>query len=246
MADQYNRLIVSLDQETEFIREDIEASEGQLAVDLNDDEEDITGAPEIDLNDDEEDITGGAEIDTVRFDDLDVGVTVDLAAGSAERDTGFALTITDLTLVNPNDGIVADQIVSAGIVGNLYFNFHTSDFPSGELRGQLDLVADNRNANGVGTVKFTASLSGDQEVPAPADTDASGTATTILTVASDGSVTYSTEVSVVGLNQADLLPVNIGNGTLSPIHIHNTGRGQRPCCSRCRNRCWPWGNRSYL
>ena len=173
----------------------------------------------------DDDITGGRGIDTVRYDDIDVGVTVDLTAGSAERDTGFNLTIPDLTLVNPNDGIAADQIVSEGIAGNLYFNFHTTDFPSGELRGQLELVADNRDANGVGTVEFTASLSGDQEVPEPVDTDASGTATTLFTVASDGSVTYSTEVSLVGLNQADLLPVNIGNGTLSPIHLHNAPVG---------------------
>ena len=225
MADQYTRPIGSLDQEIEFTFDDLEAPEGNLAVDIDDDEEDVTGGTEIDLDDDEEAVIGVAEIDAIRFDDIDVGVTADLVVGSAERDTGFNLTITDLILVNPNDGIAADQIVSEGIAGNLYFNFHTSDFPSGELRGQLDLLADNRDGNGVGTVAFTTSLSGDQEVPAPADTDASGTATTILTVASNGLVTYSTEVSLVGLNQADLLPVNIGNGTLSPIHLHNAPVG---------------------
>ena len=172
-----------------------------------------------------DDITGGSGLDTVRYDDLDVGVTVDLEAGTATRETGFDLTIAPLTLVNPNDGIAADSIVAEGIAGNLYFNFHTSDFPSGELRGQLELVADNRGVNGVGTVEFTANLSGDQEVPVPADTDASGVATTVFTVASDGSVTYSTELSLTGLNLADLLPVNIGNGTLSPIHLHNAPVG---------------------
>ncbi|MGJ3247362.1 MAG: spondin domain-containing protein [Elainellaceae cyanobacterium] len=170
-------------------------------------------------------ITGGRGIDTVRYDDLDVGVSVDLVAGSAERETGFDLAIADVALVNPNGDIAADQIVSEGVAGNLYFNFHTNDFPSGELRGQLDLVADNRDEMGVGTVEFSASLSGDQEVPVPADTEASGIATVLFTVAGDGSVTYSTDVSVVGLSPADLLPVNIGNGTLSPIHLHNAAAG---------------------
>lgn len=169
-------------------------------------------------------IIGGRGVDTARYDDLDVGVTVDLSARRAERDTGFNLEIAALALVNPNDGIASDQIVSEGIAGNLYFNFHTNDFPSGELRGQLELVADNRDANGVGTVEFSANLSGDQEVP-PVATDASGTATTIFTIAADGSVTYTTNVSLVGLNEADLLPVDIGNGTLSPIHLHNAAAG---------------------
>lgn len=170
-------------------------------------------------------ITGGRGTDTVRYDDLDVGVAVDLAAGTAERSTGFDLAINDLTLVNPNDGIAASEILSEGIAGNLYFNFHTADFPSGELRGQLALASDNRDANGVGTVDFTANISGDQEVPTPADTDASGAATVTFTAGADGSLTYSTNVSITGLNQADLLPVNIGNGTLSPIHLHNAPAG---------------------
>lgn len=164
-------------------------------------------------------IIGGRGNDTVRYDDLDVGVTVDLSRRRAERDTGFELSIAALAVVNPNDGIAADQIVSEGIAGNLYYNFHTTDNPSGELRGQLKLVQDNR-VNGVGTVEFSSNLGGDQEVP-PIETDASGTAKTVFTVAADGSVTYTTDVSLVGLNEADLLPVNIGNGTLSPIHLHN-------------------------
>ena len=172
-----------------------------------------------------DEIVGGSGIDTVRYDDLDVGVVVDLAAGTAERSTGFNLTIDALTLVNPNDGIAADQIVAEGIAGNLYFNLHSTDFPSGEVRGQLTLISDNRDASGVGTVEFLSNLNGDQEVPTPADTQASGTALTTFTVSTDGSVTYSTDLSLTGLNQADLLPVNIGNGTLSPIHLHNAPVG---------------------
>ncbi len=173
----------------------------------------------------EDDLDGGEGIDTVRFDDLDVGVTVDLAAGEATRETGFEVTIEDLSLVNPNDGIAPSAIVEQGVSGNLYFNIHTSDFPSGELRGQLSLVEDNRDAFGAGTVVFAALLDGAQEIPAPVDTDASGDASVVFTVADDGTVSYTTELSVSGLNQADLLPVNIGNGTLSPIHLHNAPAG---------------------
>ncbi|MGF1535850.1 MAG: CHRD domain-containing protein [Elainellaceae cyanobacterium] len=171
-----------------------------------------------------DEIDGGAGDDTASFDDLDVGVSVDLAAGTAERETGFEIAIEDLALVNPNETLDADTIVSEGVAGNLYFNFHTTDFPSGEVRGQLELVADNRDVSGVGTIEFTSVISGDQEVP-PVETDASGTATTVFTVASDGSVTYSVDAELTGLNQADLLPVDIGNGTLSPIHLHNAPIG---------------------
>ncbi|MEL6494767.1 MAG: CHRD domain-containing protein, partial [Cyanobacteria bacterium J06623_7] len=171
-------------------------------------------------------ITGGAGSDTVRFDDIDVGVNVDLSAGNAQRETGFEIAIAEQILVNPNDGIDPNTIVTEGIDGNLYFNFHASDFPGGELRGQLELFADNRDANGVGTVIFSSNLSGDQEVQdEPVITDAFGTATATFTVSEDGSVSYSTAVSISGLNQADLLPVNIGNGTLSPIHLHNAPAG---------------------
>ena len=162
----------------------------------------------------------------VRFDDLDVNVNANLAEDTASRETGFVTTIDDLDLINPNDGINTNEILNEAIAGNLYYNFHTTDFPGGELRGQLELVIDNRNAAGVGEVIFTSDLSGDQEVQdEPVITDASGIATTTFAVASDGSVDYSVDVSLNGLNQADLLPVNIGNGTLSPIHLHNAPAG---------------------
>lgn len=164
---------------------------------------------------------------TVRFDDLDVSVNVNLAEDSAVRETGFDTNINDLDLVNPNDGIVSSEILSEGVAGNLYYNFHTNDFAGGELRGQLDLAADNRNSDGVGEVVFTSNLSGEQEVQdEPVNTDANGTATTTFTVAADGSIDYSVDLSLAGLNQADLLPVNIGNGTLSPIHLHNAPVGE--------------------
>ncbi len=197
----------------------VDAGAGDDIVETGSGDDELTGG----LGDDE--LDGGEGIDTVRFDDADVGVSVDLAAGEATRDTGFDLTIENLLLVNPNGGINPAEIVSEGVEGNLYFNIHTSDFPSGELRGQLALVEDNRDAFGFGTVTFSAALDGAQEIPVPADTDATGEATVVFTVAEDGSIRYTTELSVSGLNQADLLPVNIGNGTLSPIHLHNAPAG---------------------
>lgn len=164
---------------------------------------------------------------TARFDDLDVAADVNLAEDTATRETGFDATIDELDLVNPNQGIVAEEILAEGVEGNLYYNFHTSDFAGGELRGQLELESDNRNADGVGEVIFSNELSGEQEVQdEPVNTNASGTARTIFTVGKDGSIDYSVDVSLNGLNQADLLPVDIGNGTLSPIHLHNAPAGE--------------------
>jgi len=139
---------------------------------------------------------------------------------------GFSLDIDDLNLDNPNDGIESIEIVDEAIAGNLYYNFHTNEFPSGEVRGQLTLYADNRDANGVGEVVFVSELNGEQEVQdVPVVTDAFGMATTTFTVAADGSVEYSVDVSLSDLSPDDLLPVDIGNGTLSPIHLHNAPAG---------------------
>ena len=164
---------------------------------------------------------------TVRFDDIDVNVNVNLAEDAATRETGFDTNIDNLDLVNPNDGIAPNEILSEAVAGNLYYNFHTADFGAGEVRGQLNLVADNRDGNGYGDVVFTSELNGAQEVQdEPVITDASGVATTTFTVAPDGAIDYSVDLSLQGLNQADLLPVNIGNGTLSPIHLHNAPTGE--------------------
>ncbi|MEL7078389.1 MAG: spondin domain-containing protein [Cyanobacteria bacterium J06582_2] len=164
---------------------------------------------------------------TIRFDDLDVAASVNLAEDIATRETGFETEISELDLVNPNESLAPGEILAEGLEGDLYYNFHTADFAGGELRGQLELESDNRNAEGVGEVIFTSDLSGEQEVQdEPVETDAAGTATTVFTVSEDGSIDYSADVSLNGLNQADLLPVNIGNGTLSPIHLHNGAVGE--------------------
>ncbi|MEM6610750.1 MAG: spondin domain-containing protein [Cyanobacteria bacterium P01_C01_bin.72] len=163
---------------------------------------------------------------SVRFDDIDVAVNINLPDGVAVRETGFDTNIEDFDLVNPNEGISSSEILAEAVAGNLYYNFHTSDFGGGEVRGQLELAEDLRNADGVGEVVFTSILNGEQEVQdEPVITDANGIATTTFIVEADGSIDYSVDLSLAGLNQADLLPVNIGNGTLSPIHLHNAPAG---------------------
>jgi len=77
---------------------------------------------------------------TALFNDIDVSVSVDLSEDQASREVGFDAVINELDLVNPNEGIVSEEILSEGIAGNLYYNFHTNDFGAGELRGQLDLT----------------------------------------------------------------------------------------------------------
>jgi hypothetical protein len=62
------------------------------------------------------------------------------------------------------------QAVDAVLSGNTYINVHTTDFPSGEIRGQ------------VGQLAFDAALSGDQEVP-PVTTMGSGMAEFVLDAA---------------------------------------------------------------
>ena len=171
-------------------------------------------------------LDGGDGADTARYDDQDVGVTVNLANGTATRETGFQVSVQNLPLVNPNGGIGAAAIVSQAALGNLYFNIHTSDFPAGELRGNLTELVSDETVAGVRTLVVRAELNGESEVQdPPVETGASGTGTVTFVVAADGSVTYSTEIAVSGLNTVDLLPVNIGNGTLSPIHLHNAPPG---------------------
>ena len=173
-------------------------------------------------------IDGGGGVDTARFDDLNVGIVADLQSGTVTRD-GFAADVAQQPLVNPNQGVTNNLapagVLAAAVAGGVYFNVHTTAFPSGEVRGQLELVSDVTDGHGTRTVVFTAALDGDQEVPEPADTPATGTAEVVFTVSESGEISYRTDLDVSNL-QGDLLPVNIGNGTLSPIHLHNAPAGE--------------------
>jgi hypothetical protein len=75
----------------------------------------------------------------------------------------------------------ADPVLTQFIKNNIYMNVHSTNFPGGEMRGQLIHQ---------GEVLFTATLNGAQEVP-PVTTDAQGTGWAILR--NDGNSIYYRE-----------------------------------------------------
>ncbi len=175
-------------------------------------------------------IEGGEGVDTADFSDLDVAVTVNLGPngnGTATRDTGFTVSVTDQVVSNPaqfgsniQDGA---DFVEEAVAGNLYFNIHTSDFIGGEIRGQLEVVSDT-GAGHSRVIELAGSLDAAQEPGPTSDSDATGEATVTISFNEAGEVLYSSELTVVGLNEADLQsPIP---GVVSPIHLHNAPAGQ--------------------
>lgn len=165
-------------------------------------------------------IDGGDGKDTADYSDLDVGVTVLLDAngnGTATRDVGF-----NVSVVNQ---VVADgaAFVALAEAGNLYYNIHTADFPGGEIRGQLSVVSDTgEGADRV--IELAGSLDASQEPGPTSDSNATGEATLTISFDENNNVAYSSELSVVGLNEADLQTP--APGALSAIHLHNAPAGQ--------------------
>ncbi|MBO9412435.1 MULTISPECIES: CHRD domain-containing protein [unclassified Ruegeria] len=176
-------------------------------------------------------IDGGKGIDTADFSDLDVAVEVSLDAngnGTATRDTGFTVTVTDAVVSAPDQfgSTIANgaEFVEQAVQGNLYYNIHTSDFPAGEIRGQL-LVDSDVTEHGIRTITLSGGLDASQEPGPTSDSEATGQATAVITQnLLTGEVTYSSELSVTGLNEADLqTPIP---GVVSAIHLHNAPAGQ--------------------
>ncbi len=165
-------------------------------------------------------IEGGDGIDTADFSDQDVAVDVNLGAngnGTATRDTGFNVSVRDQVVTN------GAAFVAAAEAGNLYFNVHTSDFLGGEIRGQLSIVSDTGTGHGR-VIELAGSLDASQEPGPTSDSAATGEGTITISFNEQGEVLYSSELSVVGLNEADLqTPVP---GAVSAIHVHNAPAGQ--------------------
>ena len=91
------------------------------------------------------------------------------------------------------------QLITALLKGDLYVNVHTDSFPSGEIRGQVNLQS--------GT-KFQAKLTSDQEVQT-VTSDAKGSASFTFT---DAGLVY--DVTVEGLS-----------APISAAHFHNAAAG---------------------
>ncbi|WP_299953696.1 CHRD domain-containing protein [uncultured Roseobacter sp.] len=176
-------------------------------------------------------IDGGDGFDTADFSDLDVAVNVNLGPngnGTATRDTGFTVRVTDQAVSAPGQfgSAIADgaQFVEQAVAGNLYFNIHTAEFPGGEIRGQL-LVDSDVTVGDFRTITLSGGLDASQEPGPTSDSTATGEGSLVIVQeVHTGAVTYSSELSVVGLNEADLqTPIP---GVVSAIHLHNAPAGQ--------------------
>ena len=175
---------------------------------------DVTGG----LGDDV--IVGGRRSDTVRYDDQDVPVTVNLAEGFAERETGFTVTVEDAELASLTTGQSPAQLVEQALQNNLYYNIHTNDFNGGEIRGQL-IVQSDEVVDGVRVITLQASLDSAQEPGPLSDSEATGVGNVVIRVDSS-TITYSSVLTVTSLAVSDLLPV----AGVSSIHLHNAPAGQ--------------------
>ena len=176
-------------------------------------------------------LDGGDGIDTADFSDQDVGVVVNLGAngnGTATRETGFSVSVQDVPVgasLQPTQNIAnAAGFVSEAVAGNLYYNIHTADFPAGEIRGQFTVESDVMDSHDTRVITLTAELDAAQEPGPVSDSDATGTATlTILFNPETGQASYSSELTVTALNEADLIPPV--PGAVSAIHLHNAPAG---------------------
>ena len=146
-------------------------------------------------------LIGGGGADTL------VGGLEDVASDGGEDGVGFLLI---------NENVATERsVLTEALEGNIYINVHSTDFPPGEVRGQLVLLSDDRDAAGYGDVTFVSTLDGAQEVPA-VDTSSTGNSLVTFNVAVDGTVTYSINLEVDGVGEDDL----------TVLHFHNAPAGE--------------------
>lgn len=169
-------------------------------------------------------LDGGEGFDVADFSDLDAPVTVVLdenGNGTATRESGFGVSsagrLSSLTTQQ-----TSSALVTQAVLGNLYYNVHTNDFPGGEIRGQLLVASDETDAaTGIRTITLNASLDSAQEPGGTSDSPAVGSGTVVITVG-DGPITYTSELEIEGILTSDLLPV----AGVSAIHLHNAPAGE--------------------
>ena len=110
-------------------------------------------------------------------------------------DSGFAQG-------EPSPKDLTDSLITEILTGNVYVNIHTSDNPSGEIRGQLSI------GQGTGTILL---LDGEQVVPAVSTV---GTGTGFLKINNDKtSIEY--DITISGINP----------DSVTAAHFHNSGFG---------------------
>ena len=169
-------------------------------------------------------IDGGDGVDAADFSDLDVPVIIDVDSegnGTVTRETGFSVSVIDQPLASITTEQSPEELVEEAVAGNLYFNVHTTEFPSGEIRGQLLLQSDVTDEDGVRTIVISGELDGSQEPGPFSDSAATGFGEVTIVVDEEGNVTYSSELSISGIASSELLPV----AGVSAIHLHNAPAG---------------------
>lgn len=145
-----------------------------------------------------------------------LGINVDNVSA---RESGFSVSVVDQPLASLTTNQPPIDLLNAAIAGNFYFNIHTSEFPTGAIRGQLEVVSETLVA-GVRTIELSANLTAEQEPNNSSTSLGSGLGT--MTIVSNGdNITYSSTLQITGLNSADLMPV----AGVSSIHIHNAAAG---------------------
>jgi hypothetical protein len=132
--------------------------------------------------------------------DGDVGVAGAVVVPLTQSAAGSA------TWVVPASTVLTDPQILRLQAGGYYVNIHTTQNPSGEIRGQLVVSSTDPNV-------FTAALTVAQEVPAP--TIAAGASPT-----GSGSVTLDPATKVL---TGSFTTVNVANATAAHIHDGDVG-----------------------
>lgn len=140
------------------------------------------------------------------------------AGGDVEGNSGFTVEVVMAEVAEDA------AFIEAADAGNLYFNVHTSDFPGGEIRGQLDTVISDETVDGTRSLVLSATLNASQEPNGSSDSEATGDAVVTIVIDAEGNATYSSDLAIEGINVDDL--ITLGNGALSAIHLHNAPAGE--------------------
>ncbi len=152
-------------------------------------------------------LDGGDGDDTLSYEGDNRDLVIDLGAETMSADE---------TRIDVTDSVTTQAVFDAAAAGNIYFNVHSSTFPGGELRGQVNgIMRDDRDGDGFGQVIMEVGpLSGANEVP-PNMSEAAGEAYLVFNFLADGSITYTTQVHIAG----------IAVGDVTAAHLHQAAAG---------------------